>query len=127
MVTLQIEQLTEGLTMKFRNRFWRRLTLALVSLMAVACAQKAQTGPEIIVYKSASCACCAQWASYLRDNGFRVTVNAVDDVDSVRRQFDIPAPLAACHTARVGGYSIVGHVPVASIERLLNERPAMDD
>jgi hypothetical protein len=111
--------------MKFGNRFWHGITLATVSLIAVACAQNAQTGPEIIVYKSVSCSCCAQWASYLRDNGFRVTVNAVDDVDSVRRQFDVPAPLAACHTARVGGYSVVGHVPVAAIERLLKERPAI--
>jgi len=126
MVTLTIEHLTEGLNMKLRHRFWRKLTLTVVSLMAVACGQKAQTGPEIIVYKSPSCSCCTQWTSYLRDNGFRVTVNAVDEVDSVRRQFGVPAPLAACHTARVGGYSIVGHVPVAAIQRLLKERPAID-
>jgi hypothetical protein len=93
--------------------------------MAVACAQKDQTGPEIIVYKSPSCSCCTRWASYLRDNGFRVTVNAVDDVDSVRRQFGLPAPLGACHIAQVGGYTVVGRVPVADIARLLKEHPAI--
>ena len=114
--------------MKFEIRSWRGLALAVVSLVAVACSQKAQTtqtGPEIIVYKSPSCSCCAQWASYLRDSGFRVTVHAVNDVESMSRQFGVPAPLAACHTARVGGYTIVGHVPVADIERLLKERPAI--
>ena len=114
--------------MKCEIRIWRGLTLAMLGLIAVACTQKAQTtqtGPEIIVYKSPSCSCCAQWASYLRDSGFRVTVRAVNDVDSMRRQFGVPAPLAACHTARVGGYTIVGHVPVADIERLLQVRPAI--
>ena len=111
--------------MKFRNGFWRGLILAVVSLMAVACSQKAQTGPEIIVYKSPSCSCCTQWASYLRDNGFRVTVRAVNDVDAERRHFGVPAPLAACHIAQVGGYTVVGHVPVADIERLLREHPAI--
>jgi len=114
--------------MKPEIRFLRRLALAVVSLVAVACSQKTQTtqaGPEIIVYKSPSCSCCALWASYLRDSGFKVTVQAMNDVDSMRQQFGVPAPLAACHTARVGGYTIVGHVPVADIERLLKERPAI--
>ena len=77
------------------------------------------------MYKSASCSCCAQWASYLRDNGFRVTVRAVNDVDSVRQQFGVPARLGACHIAQVGGYTVVGHVPVADIERVLKEHPAI--
>jgi hypothetical protein len=33
--------------------------------------------------------------------------------------------LVACHTARVGGYTIEGHVPAADIRRLLRERPAI--
>lgn len=31
--------------------------------------------------------------------------------------------LASCHTAEVGGYVIEGHVPAASIRRLLAEKP----
>jgi hypothetical protein len=77
------------------------------------------------VYKSPSCSCCSQWASYLRDHGFRVTIRTVDNVDSTRRQFGVPAPLGACHIAKVGGYTIVGHVPVEAIERLLKEHPAI--
>ena len=32
--------------------------------------------------------------------------------------------MAACHTARIGGYIVEGHVPVREIERLLAEKPA---
>jgi hypothetical protein len=35
----------------------------------------------------------------------------------------IPAALAACHTARVEGYLIEGHVPEREVRRLLDERP----
>ena len=31
--------------------------------------------------------------------------------------------LASCHTAEVAGYVIEGHVPAATIKRLLAERP----
>ena len=33
--------------------------------------------------------------------------------------------LRSCHTAKVGGYTIEGHVPVADIQRLLKEKPAV--
>ena len=35
----------------------------------------------------------------------------------------MPDALASCHTARVEGYAIEGHVPAAEIRRLLKERP----
>jgi hypothetical protein len=34
----------------------------------------------------------------------------------------MPAKLGSCHTARVGGYVIEGHVPVREIRRLLREQ-----
>lgn len=33
--------------------------------------------------------------------------------------------LASCHTAKVGGYVVEGHVPAADIQRLLKEKPAI--
>ena len=33
--------------------------------------------------------------------------------------------LASCHTAKVGGYVVEGHVPAADIHRLLKEKPAI--
>lgn len=35
----------------------------------------------------------------------------------------ISAKHASCHTGRIGGYTIEGHVPVREINRLLKERP----
>ena len=37
----------------------------------------------------------------------------------------MPADLAGCHTARVAGYVVEGHVPAAAVQRLLAERPAV--
>jgi hypothetical protein len=35
----------------------------------------------------------------------------------------IPQEMVSCHTGRVDGYMIEGHVPAADIRRLLEERP----
>jgi hypothetical protein len=40
-----------------------------------------------------------------------------------RAQLGMPVKLGSCHTARVGGYVIEGHVPVREIRRLLREQP----
>ena len=34
----------------------------------------------------------------------------------------MPAKLGSCHTARIGGYVIEGHVPVREIRRILREQ-----
>jgi hypothetical protein len=52
-------------------------------------------------------------------------VNPTDVKDPAvyRRRYGMPDALASCHTARVEGYVIEGHVPAAEIRRLLRERP----
>jgi len=35
----------------------------------------------------------------------------------------VPKNLRSCHTAKVGGYLIEGHVPAESIKRMLTEKP----
>jgi hypothetical protein len=84
-------------------------------------------GPVVEVVKSPTCGCCSLWVEHLRDAGFRVNVRDVDQagLDAAMRQGGVPAELAACHTATVDGYTIEGHVPVADIQRLLAERPAI--
>ena len=44
-------------------------------------------------------------------------------LDDVRASLGMPDRYAACHSARVAGYAIEGHVPVADIKRLLTEKP----
>ncbi len=40
-----------------------------------------------------------------------------------RKSLGIPLALGSCHTARIEGYAIEGHVPAKEIKRLLRERP----
>ncbi len=52
-----------------------------------------------------------------------MAVENVENLTAVKKQYQVPTALQSCHTAIVDGYVIEGHVPVADIERLLNERP----
>ena len=80
----------------------------------------------ITVWKSASCGCCQKWVDYLQDEGFEVTAHNVDDVVSIKRKLGMTDPaLYSCHTAKVGGYLIEGHVPASDIRRLLDDRPTL--
>ena len=82
--------------------------------------------PTITVWKSASCGCCQRWVDYLQDDGFEVTAHNVDDVVSIKQKLGMTnSALYSCHTAKVGGYIIEGHVPASDIRRLLDERPKL--
>jgi len=59
----------------------------------------------------------------MRENGYTVKEEAVEDLSAVKAKYQVPAELQSCHTAIVDGYIIEGHVPVADIERLLDDRP----
>jgi hypothetical protein len=90
------------------------LSLPLASLAA---------GETISVYKSPTCGCCEKWITYLRGHGFAVNAVDVKDLGLIKRMAGIKPEQASCHTARVGGYVIEGHVPAGDIQRLLAERP----
>lgn len=61
----------------------------------------------------------------MRDNGFSVKEEFVQDISSIKSKYQVPPQLQSCHTAIVDGYVIEGHVPVSEIRRLLAERPAI--
>ena len=79
--------------------------------------------PLVKVTKNPSCGCCKVWVERLRDAGFQVEVNDVDNLNSVKQRVGLPYGMGSCHTAEVDGYFVEGHVPVADIKRLLRERP----
>ena len=58
-------------------------------------------------------------------NGYTVKVEDVQNLTSVKNQYQVPPELQSCHTAIVDGYVIEGHVAIADIKRLLDERPAI--
>ena len=53
--------------------------------------------------------------------------NNVNDsqLRAVGMQAGVTDELSSCHTAKVGGYIVEGHVPADDIRRLLKEKPAM--
>ena len=79
----------------------------------------------LVVYKSPSCGCCANWVEHMREHGFKVAVHDMEDVSPVKAKHGVTDQLASCHTATIGGYVVEGHVPAADVQRLLRERPAI--
>ena len=109
--------------MKVQIRFY---SIVLVMVFAFVMNPAFSAEPTITVWKSASCGCCQRWVDYLQDDGFEVTAHNVDDVVSIKRKLGMTDPaLYSCHTAKVGGYLIEGHVPASDIRRLLDDRPTL--
>lgn len=79
-------------------------------------------GTLIEVWKDPNCGCCKDWIAILEQAGFHVRVSDTGN-NAMRAKMGIPAKLGSCHTARVAGYAIEGHVPVREIQRLLREKP----
>jgi hypothetical protein len=102
-------------------------TLLVLSLMifGVTPVAAADTAASIEVWKSATCECCGTWVKHLEANGFTVKVNAAEPsaLASLKRQAGIGDKLASCHTGKIDGYVIEGHVPATDIKRLIAERP----
>ena len=105
----------------------KRRQLLGVALAAISGAATAQTIPTnkpplLQVWKDPNCGCCGDWVKHLQSNGFLVQVIDTGNV-AARKRLGMPDQLGSCHTARVGGYVIEGHVPAADILRLLREKP----
>lgn len=94
-----------------------------VALALAAPGAMAERLPLVEVWKSDSCGCCGEWIKHLQRNGFPTKVHRVEDASPVRRALGISDRLGSCHTAKVGGYAIEGHVPAKDIRKLLQDKP----
>jgi hypothetical protein len=106
----------------------RREWLTRLSAMAPAtfvwqAQARAKAGIPLVVYKDPNCGCCEAWIAHMKANGFTPAVTNTPDMDAVKRARGVPAPLASCHTALVGGYVIEGHVPAPDVKKLLAQKP----
>jgi hypothetical protein len=99
------------------------LAIALLGTMIVA-AQRG-SAPVVEVFKTPTCGCCGKWVEHLKAEGFTVRVTDLPDLSGVKKTHGIPGTLQSCHTARVGGYVIEGHVPAQDVRTLLAEKPAV--
>ena len=106
----------------------------IVALVAAAAAaggavfatqSRGPQGPLMVVYKSPTCGCCTAWVTHVKKAGFRVEIHDTLAVEPVKTRWGVPDDLISCHTAKVEGYVIEGHVPADLIQRLLTEKPAV--
>ena len=83
------------------------------------------TTNDILVVKNPQCGCCGAWAEILTDQGFKVSTE--DRSASLLAKFKVENGISenmmSCHTAKIDGYFIEGHVPASDIKRLVAERP----
>ncbi len=98
------------------------MVVALMMMTAPSSPARAQV---MEVFKTPSCGCCTLWMRHVGRAGFSPKGKDLETKDLTQYKTDagIPTKLQSCHTARIDGYIIEGHVPAADIRRLLKERP----
>ena len=96
---------------------------AFVALSLISQATWAAGTVEVL--KSASCGCCVAWGKHMRDAGFTLTERDLPlaDLNAAKVEAGLKTGQTSCHTARIDGYVIEGHVPERDVKRLLKERP----
>lgn len=96
----------------------------IVCTLMLPMASMAATPQKILmeVWKDPGCGCCKDWIAVMERTGFAVRLSDTGN-KGVRAQMGLPAKLGSCHTTRVGGYVVEGHVPAREIHRLLREQP----
>lgn len=102
-----------------------KLSLGLLAMLVAAPLAWAGEKPEVVVYKNPWCGCCEEWAEALRKDGYPVVTRDQEDLGPTKKSAGIPSGMESCHTAKVDGYVLEGHVPLEAISKLLSERPAV--
>ncbi|BEP53678.1 DUF411 domain-containing protein [Variovorax sp. KBS0712] len=100
----------------------RRTLLKLAAATASLPLAAQAAAPMVEIWKDPNCGCCQDWVKHLNKNGFATRVHDEGN-GPARERLGIPAKLGSCHTGRVGGYAIEGHVPAREMQRLLKEKP----
>lgn len=80
-------------------------------------------GEPVKLYMSPYCGCCANYVDYLQEQGILVKKVTMNDISSIKNQYDIPRNMQSCHTVVFGEYFVEGHVPIEAINKLLEEKP----
>ncbi len=99
------------------------LTNIISAHKSIALTQENIDIPKVISYRSSSCGCCKKWINHLKDNELEVVDNIIDDASVIKNKYQIPNNLRSCHSAQIANYTIEGHVPIESINKLFREKP----
>jgi hypothetical protein len=118
-----------------RSRPWLG-ALGVLGLLLSACAapsgssapaaNSAESIRAMSVYRSPDCSCCHLWSEIAEQAGWTIVTADKLDMAAFKAETGVPGEAASCHTAIIDGYFVEGHVPLAAIDRLLAERPAID-
>jgi hypothetical protein len=101
----------------------KRFLIPALAASLIGLTAQAAPLPPVDVYKSPYCGCCEEWVKHMRQAGFTVNTHDVQDVPAARQRIGMPERYGSCHTAKVGGYLLEGHVPAADVKRLLAQKP----
>jgi hypothetical protein len=103
------------------------ITLFVGTLAAAIVVAQKPAATTVEVFRSPTCGCCMKWVDHLRQAGFEMKVKELeqDALDKLKAQHGIPQAAQSCHTARVAGYTVEGHVPVDAVQKLLKTKPAV--
>lgn len=113
-------------SMNRRTALGLGVSLAATAIATAATPTWAAPAPiRLTLYKDPQCGCCENYAKYLGQNGFAVTVVGTHDLPLMNQKLGVPDTLQGCHLAKVEGYVVEGHVPVDVVKRLLAERPVI--
>lgn len=105
------------------NPKMNRLKLLVPALLLAAAQTVLAAGTPAQLYKNPDCFCCELYAKYLTTHGYEVEVIPTHDLPLVKEEHKVPGELEGCHTTLIQGYAFEGHIPVASIDKVLKERP----
>ena len=73
---------------------------------------------EMTVYKDPSCGCCGKWVKHMEAAGHTVHTINTESMDNIKTTLGVPEQLRSCHTTKVDGYLLEGHVPAADGEEM---------
>lgn len=94
---------------------------ALLSVVGIASAEALRFD----LAKTQSCGCCVAYVKRLEERGHVVEARNLPMASLMEMKVEsgIPPEMTGCHTSKVAGYTIEGHVPSEDIERLIAEAP----
>ena len=59
----------------------------------------------------------------MKDNGFDLKVENIDNLHPIKKKLGITPRLASCHTAVIDDYIFEGHIPASDIHSFLESKP----
>ncbi len=76
----------------------------------------------LLVHKTPNCGCCKKWIEHLKDNGLNISFQDHQNLEDVKKEYDIKPKYRSCHTAvSSNGYIFEGHIPSKYITQFLSE------